>query len=152
MSAARAVGALLLVVSGWCAGGAVQASLTAHEDELRRALELLRRVQSEIGYRRADLDSIAEQLRREGMLPPQTGALRSLAPPPTFSRREAECFAECVAGLGRAPAEAECERLGHYIRRFEEYLSEASDRARRCAPLTRRLGLAAGAVAALMVA
>lgn len=149
MTALRLAGAALLVGCGWCAGDAAQSCLAAHEDALRRCVELLHRIRQEVAYRRADLSCLYEELRREGFA--LSGeSLQSLAPPPALTKDEASCFSECVSGLGRASARQECERLDYYLQRFEEYLRAAQGRTQSGAALTRRLGLAAGAVAALL--
>lgn len=151
MSLLRAAAALVLVCGGWCAGEAWQTRLAAHEAAVRDTLALLQRVRQEIAYRREDLYALAEQLRCEGLLPPQSASLQTLAPPLALTRQEAACFAECFAGLGRSAAQAECERLELYICRFEAFLAAAAQRSRAGAALSRRLGLAAGAVLALLV-
>lgn len=151
MSALRAAAALLLVGCGWCAGGAVQARLAAHENALRRTLALLRRIRREVAFSHADLGALCARLKQEGEWTVRAASLQTLAPPPELTQSEGECFTECMAGLGRAAAPKECERLDGFIARFEEYLEEARRQTQAKAPLTRRLGLAAGALAALFI-
>lgn len=151
MSAARILSAALLVFCGWCAGDAVQAKIAAHEKALRASAELLRRVKQETAYRQLDLAALAAALRREGVLPQGSGALQALEPPPELTKPEAECFKECVSGLGHAPAAQECERLEVYILRFEAFVRTAQEQTAQSAALTRRIGLAAGAAAALFI-
>lgn len=151
MSLLRVLGALLLVGCGWCAGGAAQAKLTAHEAALRSMVELLQRIRQEVAYRRQDLGCLYTQLQREGVLPPQTGgALQTLAAPAPLTRQEAACFTACMAGLGHVDAQQECERLDYYIARFAQFLAAAQTQAQARAALSRKLGLAAGAMLALL--
>lgn len=152
MSAFRLVGALLLVCCGWCAGDAVQARYAKREKALRGTVELLRRVRQEVAYRRADFGGLCRQLRAEKLLPDNSCTLQNLPPPPQLTRQEAACFIECVAGLGRAGAQQECERLDYYISRFEAFLAAAQRQTQSSAALSHRLGLAAGAVLALLLA
>lgn len=149
MSGLRALGALLLIGCGGCAGSAWQARLKARTDALRQTVRLLRRVRQEVAYRRTDFARLAQTLCREGILPPGA-VLQGLAPPPALRREEAACFAECFGGLGRSGAEQECARLDYYIGRFEEFTGEAQRAAAAQAGLACRLGLAAGAVLALL--
>lgn len=149
MNALRFAGALLFVGCGWCAGSAVQARLTAHENALRATAELLQRIRQEVAYRRADFDSLCRQLASEGLVPPGS-RLQELAPPPALSKEEHACFQECVSGLGRASAQQECERLDYYIQRFEVFLQVARQQTQSKAVLSRKLGLAAGIVLALL--
>lgn len=140
----------MFVGCGWCAGAAGAAKLTAHERALENTAALLRRIRQEIAYRRADLGGLCAALRAEGLIGPECAALCSLPAPPQLTKSEAECFAECVSALGRAGAEQECERLDYYIARFDAFLSAARLRAQSQTVLYRKLGLAAGAVAALL--
>lgn len=152
MSALRLAGAVLLVCSGWYAGVAVSSGLKAHEEALRGTLGLLRRIRQEISCRRAELGEIYVQLCREGLLPKVgAGAFNALAAPPQLTAQEAECFLECMGGLGRAGAEQECERLGYYAARFEEFLREAERQTQAKAALSRKLCTATGAVLALLL-
>ena len=147
----RGFGLLLLPLCGWLAGDAVQAQTTLHLAALQHTIELLQRIRQEIQYRRADLQSLCRQLYREGLLP-QTpgGTLQQLPAPERLSAAERICFAECFGGLGRAEAAQECERLGYYIARFEDYLQQARRTAQRQAGLPHRLGLAGGMMLALL--
>ena len=137
------LGLLLLPLCGWLAGDAVQARTTLHLTALQHTIELLQRIRQEIQYRRADLQSLYRQLCREGMLA-QThgGTLQQLPAPERLSAAERACFTECFDGLGRAEAAQECERLGYYTARFEDYLQQARRTAQQQAGLPHRLGLA----------
>ena len=57
----------------------------------------------------------------------------------------------CFAGLGQSEAAQECERLDYYSARFEAFLHQAQQKAASGQGLPCRLGLAAGAVAALIL-
>ena len=150
-TALRLLGAALLLGCGWCVGDAVQARADAHAGALRQVLRLLERVRQEIAYRRADLNLLYRRLVREGLVPGGADAsLQTLAPPAALAAAEAACLAECLAGLGHAAAAQECERLEYYIARFKSFLQQAEARAAAQAALSRRLGLAAGAVLALL--
>lgn len=147
----RRFGLLLLPLCGWLAGDAVQAQTTLHLAALQHTIELLQRVRQEIQYRRADLQSLCRQLCREGLLSQDlSGRLQQLPAPEGLSAAERACFAECFGGIGRTEAARECERLGYYIARFEEYLRQARRTAQRQAGLPHRLGLAGGMMLALL--
>ena len=147
----RGFGLILLPLCGWLAGDAVQARTTLHLTALQHTIELLQRIRQEIQYRRADLQSLYRQLCREGLLA-QThgGTLQQLPAPERLSAAERACFTECFDGLGRAEAAQECERLGYYTARFEDYLQQARRTAQRQAGLPHRLGLAGGMMLALL--
>ena len=118
---------------------------------MQRTIELLQRIRQEIQYRRADLQSLYRQLCREGLLPQAPGGtLQQLPAPERLSAAEHACFTECFRGLGRAEAAQECERLGYYTARFEDYLQQARRTAQRQAGLPHRLGLAGGMMLALL--
>ena len=145
------LGLLLLPLCGWLAGDAVQARTTLHLTALQHTIELLQRIRQEIQYRRADLQSLYRQLCREGLLPQNPGGtLQQLPAPRQLSAEERACFAECFSGIGRAEAAQECERLGYYTARFEDYLQQARRTAQRQAGLPHRLGLAGGMMLALL--
>ena len=147
----RGFGLILLPLCGWLAGDAVQARTALHLAALQRTIELLQRIRQEIQYRRADLQSLYRQLCREGLLPQNPGGtLQQLPAPERFSAAERACFTECFDGLGRAEAAQECERLGYYTARFEDYLQQARRTAQRQAGLPHRLGLAGGMMLALL--
>lgn len=117
----------------------------------RGTIALLQRIRQEIQYRRADLQSLYRQLCREGLLPQNPGGtLQQLPAPWQLSAEERACFAECFSGIGRAEAAQECERLGYYTARFEDYLQQARRTAQRQAGLPHRLGLAGGMMLALL--
>ena len=78
------------------------------------------------------------------------GTLQQLPAPWQLSAEERACFAECFSGIGRAEAAQECERLGYYTARFEDYLQQARRTAQRQAGLPHRLGLAGGMMLALL--
>ena len=147
----RGFGLILLPLCGWLVGDAVQARTTLHLTALQRTIELLQRIQQEIQYRRADLKSLYRQLCREGLVPQiPGGTLQQLPAPERLSAAERACFAECFGNLGRAEAAQECERLGYYTARFEDYLQQARRTVQRQAGLPHRLGLAGGMMLALL--
>ena len=147
----RGFGLLLLPLCGWLAGDAVQAQTDLHLAALQHTIELLQRIRQEIRYRRADLQSLYQQLCREGQLPQiPGGTLQQLPAPEQLSVAERACFAECFGGLGRAETAQECERLAYYTARFKEYLQQARRTAQRQAGLPHRLGLAGGIMLALL--
>ena len=147
----RGFGLILLPLCGWLAGDAVQAKTTMHLTALQHTIELLQRIRQEIQYRRADLQSLYRQLCREGLLA-QThgGTLQQLPAPERLSAAERACFIECFDGLGHAEAAQECERLGYYTARSEDYLQQARRTAQQQAGLPHRLGLAGGMMLALL--
>ena len=147
----RGFGLILLPLCGWLVGDAVQAKTALHLAALQHTIELLQRIRQEIQYRRADLQSLCRQLCREGLLPQAPGGtLQQLPAPEQLSASERACFTECFRGLGRAEAAQECERLGYYTARFEDYLQQARRTAQRQAGLPHRLGLAGGMMLALL--
>ena len=152
MKMLRILGGLLLLAGGWLTGDAFQAKTRQHLDTLHQTILLLGRIRQEIAYRRADLQQLCRQLYREGLLPEESAAdtLQSLAPPPTLTAEERRCFAECMAALGRSGAEQECQQLDYYLARFGTYLQQAQQKAVAQAGLPHKLGLAAGAVLALV--
>lgn len=154
MSALRLAGAALLVVCGWCAGDAARLRTQRHLDELEATVRLLRRLRREIGGRQTDLRRLYAALLCEGELDfagasGEAGSFQNLAPPPSFSPREAECFRECVSALGRAEAVQECARLDYAIERFEAFRQQAQEESRTRLALARRLGIGAGLTAAV---
>lgn len=153
MRALRWAGALLLVLCGWCAGEAHRRSVCAHGDDLRRTQALLQRIRQEIAYRHVELNRLYRQLCAEGFcrLPGKPAeSFQQLAPPGTFSAEERACFTECMSGLGRTEAQQECERLDYYIQRFADFRQAAQKKEQEAAALDRRVGLAAGAMLALL--
>ena len=147
----RGFGLILLPLCGWLVGDAVQARTTLHLTTLQHTIELLQRIRQEIQYRRADLQSLYRQLCREDLVPQiPGGTLQQLAAPWQLSAAERACFVECFGNLGRAEAAQECERLGYYTARFEDYLQQARRTVQRQAGLPHRLGLAGGMMLALL--
>lgn len=147
----RGFGLILLPLCGWLAGDAVQARTTLHLTALQHTIELLQRIRQEIQYRRADLQSLYRQLCREGLVPQiPGGTLQQLPAPEQLSAAERACFVECFGNLGRTEAAQECERLGYYTARFEDYLQQARRTVQRQAGLPHRLGLAGGMMLALL--
>ena len=132
------VGAALLPLCGWLTGAALQAGKEQHILQLRHTVELLRRIRQEVAYRRPDMELLCRCLIQEGLLTPAE-KLQALAPPASFRAEERLCFEQCFSGLGQ------CEAA-----RFEAFLQQAQQEAAACAGLSCRLGLAAGAVLALI--
>ena len=152
MNLLHLAGVLLLPLCGWLVGDAVQARTNAHLAALRHTIALLQRIRQEILYRRTDLQTLYQQLCREELLEKCPGVfmLQQLPAPEALSHVERACFIECFSGLGRTEAEQECERLTYYLARFTEYLQQAQQTARMQAGLSYRLGLAGGAMLALL--
>ena len=143
------MGAALLPLCGWLTGAALQAGKEQHILQLRHTVELLRRIRQEVAYRRPDMELLCRCLIQEGLLTPAE-KLQALAPPASFRAEERLCFEQCFSGLGQCEAAQECERLDYYTARFEAFLQQAQQEAAACAGLSCRLGLAAGAVLALI--
>ena len=76
------LGLLLLPLCGWLAGDAVQAQTSLHLAALQGTIALLQRIRQEIQYRRADLQSLCQQLCREGLLPQNPGGTLQQLPAP----------------------------------------------------------------------
>lgn len=145
------LGALLLPLCGWLAGDAVQARTVQHLVALQACIALLERIRQEIAFRRADLQQLYVQLCREGALEPGARCLQEIPPPEGLTRAEQQCFRECMSGLGRTEAQQECEQLDYYRARLQALQERAESAARRQADLPRKLGLAAGMAAALLL-
>ena len=150
-SSLRGFGALCLVLCGWCVGDSICVWTSEHQRALQRTIELLDRIRREIEFRRADLASLFVRLQREGLVGQAAGALQELEPFPQLSRREKAAFQNCMAGLGRAEAQQECEQLDYYRARLQALQQTAEHAARRQAGLPRKLGLAAGMAMALLL-
>ena len=135
--------AALLLLCGWLTGSAFQVRTEQHILQLQRTVELLQRIRQEIAYRRLDL----EQLQESDAAP----KLQEIPAPERFDDAERLCFEQCFAGLGQSEAAQECERLDYYSARFEAFLHQAQQKAASRQGLPCRLGLAAGAVAALIL-
>ncbi len=154
----RCAAAALLTAGGLCVGEARCQRFAARRRALEETVGLLCRIREEIDYRRADLGGLYRSLSAE--YPPDGPlgrAMRAadgfcrLAPPAALGRAEGACFAECMAGLGHSGARQECSRLDYYVRRFEDFLSQARQAEACSRSLDRRLGFAAGAMLGLLV-
>ena len=137
----RIFGALLFLLCGWLAGDAVRQKTDRHLRALEQTLLLFQRLRQEIYYRRTDLQQLYFCLQQEELVP----AAEAL------SQEEQRVFEECISGLGRAEADQECERMEYYIARFQDSLHQAQTAAQAQAGLPQKLGLAAGAVLALVL-
>lgn len=149
----RVLGALLFPLCGWLAGDAVRQKTDRHLRALEQTLALFQRLRQEIHYRRADLQQLYLCLQREGLAPKATAGqhLQQMPPPEALSPAEQAVFAECLSGIGRAEADQECERMDCYIARFQQLRQQAQTAAQAQAGLPQKLGLAAGAVLALVL-
>ena len=135
--------AALLLLCGWLTGSAFQVRTEQHILQLQRTVELLQRIRQEIAYRRLDLEKLLES--------DAAPKLQEIPAPERFDDAERLCFEQCFAGLGQSEAAQECERLDYYSARFEAFLHQAQQKAASMQGLPCRLGLAAGAVAALIL-
>ena len=120
--------AALLLLCGWLTGSAFQARTEQHILQLQRCL-------------------VQEKLLESDAAP----KLQEIPAPERFDDAERLCFEQCFAGLGQSEAAQECERLDYYSARFEAFLHQAQQKAASGQGLPCRLGLAAGAVAALIL-
>lgn len=144
--------AALLLLCGWLTGSAFQVRTEQHILQLQRTVELLQRIRQEIAYRRLDLEQLQRCLMQEKMLESDAAPkLQEIPAPESFDDAERLCFEQCFAGLGQSEAAQECERLDYYSARFEAFLHQAQQKAASGQGLPCRLGLAAGAVAALIL-
>ena len=117
-----------------------------------RTVELLQRIRQEIAYRRLDLEQLQRCLVQEKLLESDAAPkLQEIPAPERFDDAERLCFEQCFAGFGQSEAAQECERLDYYSARFEAFLHQAQQKAASGQGLPCRLGLAAGAVAALIL-
>ena len=149
----RIFGALLFLLCGWLAGDAVRQKTDRHLRALEQTLLLFQRLRQEIYYRRTDLQQLYFCLQQEELVPAAEAgqSLQQLQPPDALSQEEQRVFEECISGLGRAEADQECERMEYYIARFQDSLHQAQTAAQAQAGLPQKLGLAAGAVLALVL-
>ena len=144
--------AALLLLCGWLTGSAFQVRTEQHILQLQRTVELLQRIRQEIAYRRLDLEQLQRCLVQEKLLESDAAPkLQEIPAPERFDDAERLCFEQCFAGLGQSEAAQECERLDYYSARFEAFLHQAQQKAASGQGLPCRLGLAAGAVAALIL-
>ena len=144
--------AALLLLCGWLTGSAFQVRTEQHILQLQRTVELLQRIRQEIAYRRLDLEQLQRCLVQEKLLESDAAQkLQEIPAPERFDDAERLCFEQCFAGLGQSEAAQECERLDYYSARFEAFLHQAQQKAASGQGLPCRLGLAAGAVAALIL-
>ena len=144
--------AALLLLCGWLTGSAFQVRTEQHILQLQRTVELLQRIRQEIAYRRLDLEQLQRCLVQEKLLESDAAPkLQEIPAPERFDDAERLCFEQCFAGLGQSEAAQECERLDYYSARFEAFLHQAQQKAASRQGLPCRLGLAAGAVAALIL-
>ena len=145
-------GLLLLPFCGWLAGDLVQSRRNERLDALQQTIALLQRIRQEIAYRRLDLEQLQRCLVQEKLLESDAAPkLQEIPAPERFDDAERLCFEQCFAGLGQSEAAQECERLDYYSARFEAFLHQAQQKAASGQGLPCRLGLAAGAVAALIL-
>ena len=138
-SSLRGFGALCLVLCGWCVGDSICVRTSEHQRALQRTIELLDRIRREIEFRRADLVGQA------------AGSLQELEPFPQLSRREKAAFRNCMAGLGRAEAQQECQRLALYITQFEAFRDDLTPRLNVTMELAHKMGLSVGLAAAILL-
>lgn len=156
MNYLRLAAAVLLAAGGWCAGTARRQKLLTRCRLLEEILELLGRLEQEIGYRHADLHHLLMTLRNENTAKTlekylqSTITLQQIEAPDLLEAEQKACFSECMSGLGRATAEQECARLTYYRRRFEGFLQQAQKQA-ESAGLDQKLGLAVGGMLACLV-
>lgn len=144
--------AALLLLCGWLTGSAFQVRTEQHILQLQRTVELLQRIRQEIAYRRLDLEQLQRCLVQEKLLESDAAPkLQEIPAPERFDDAERLCFEQCFAGFGQSEAAQECERLDYYSARFEAFLHQAQQKAASGQGLPCRLGLAAGAVAALIL-
>mgnify|MGYP002517235415 CR=1 FL=1 len=153
MNILRWAGGCLWIGCGWFAGDFAAQRTRRHLNDLSDTLRLLRRIQQEITCRRTDLNQLYQTLLREGMVQemPDITALRQLPPPASFLHPEAECFRECMAGMGRLGAVQECAQLELCIQQLEEYFRQAQQTARTTLELAHKLGLGAGLAVAILL-
>lgn len=156
MSFLRLAAAILLAVGGWCAGTARRQQLINRCRTLEEVVELLERLEQEIGYRHADLGRLLRMLQSENIgkalekSMQSINTLQQMAAPDLLEPEQKACFLECMSGLGRSTAEQECARLAYYRSRFESFLQQAQKQA-ESAGLDQKLGLAVGGMLALLV-
>ena len=150
-SSLRGFGALCLVLCGWCVGDSICVRTSEHQRALQRTIELLDRIRREIEFRRADLASLFVRLQREGLVGQAAGSLQELEPFPQLSRREKAAFQNCMAGLGRAEAQQECQRLALYITQFEAFRDDLTPHLNVTMELAHKMGLSVGLAAAILL-
>ena len=153
MNLLRVIGGCFCVGCGWFWGDWFCLQTQRHLDELDCTIRMLCRTEQEIACCRTDLEQLYQAFCRDGTIPPgqQGGTFFRVAPPDTFSRREADCLRECLSGLGHADAVRECSRLRLYIGQLETMREDAGRAAENHLALFRKLGLGAGLAAAILL-
>ena len=81
----RGIGAVCLVVCGWCVGDSICARAQAHQAALQETAELLERIQTEISFRRTDLNRMLASLKRDGFVREEERSLSDPAGKSLFS-------------------------------------------------------------------
>lgn len=151
MSPLRWLSMLCLVLCGWCAGDSVTAQIQVHLDTLRQTITLLELLRQEIGFRQSDLETLRKKLIAAGKIPADTERFQTMMPFVELTQEEKLCFSECFSGLGHTEAEMECRRLELYLDRFRHFQEESLAKAKIQKELSHKLGLAAGAAAAILL-
>lgn len=161
----KLLGACLLALAGWYGGVAVCHKVTAHRVALGEMVALLKVLEEEISFRRANLNDVYQRLARsnafaalglsaplcEGQVQGETASFQSLPSPCGFSKEETTAFLECFARLGYTGALQECERLARYRKQFEAFHLSAVQSERSALAIDRKIGLALGSMVALML-
>lgn len=150
-SALHLIGGICWVFCGWCVGDSVCMQEQEHQNALQKTIGLLDRIRSEIEFRQSDLTQLIRVLQAEALIGQAEESFQTLTPFPFLTRREKAVFRECMAGLGRAGAQQECQRLALYRSRFEQFQNESQPKLDRTMELAHKLGLAAGLAAAVLL-
>ncbi len=161
----KLLGACLLALAGWYGGVAVCHKATARRVALGEMVALLKVLEEEISFRRANLNDVYQRLAQnntfatlglsvplcEGQVYAMVPLFQSLPSPRSFSKEEAAAFLDCFARLGYTGALQECERLVRYRKQFESFHQSAEHSERSALAIDRKIGLALGSMVALVL-
>ena len=144
--------AALLLLCGWLTGSAFQARTEQHILQLQRTVELLQRIRQEIAYRRLDLEQLQRCLVQEKLLESDAAPkLQEIPAPEDLMMRNAFALSSALPALAKAKRHRNANDWIITLARFEAFLHQAQQKAASGQGLPCRLGLAAGAVAALIL-
>ncbi len=146
----------MLALAGWYGGVVACGRMTMHRIALGETVALLKTLEEEISFRRANLNTVFRQFIQRGtfanVLPSHAAAtFQTLSPPNCFTKEECAAFADCFSHLGYTNAAQECERLARYRKQFEAFHQAAIQNEQSALAIDRKIGLAIGSMLALVL-
>lgn len=166
MFTVKLLGACMLALAGWCAGAAICTRVSAHRIALEEVIALLKSLEEEISFRRANLNALYARYAGQNAFPSlgfsrdaeggqveanatAQALFSTLRPPPCLTQAERKAFTACFARLGHTVASQECEQLARYRKQFEGFLQAAQKAEREARALDCKIGFALGSMVAL---